>query len=626
MCGIAGILTDDGEKIKLVLQSMIRAMAHRGPDDEGLEVLRDGERWVGVGHRRLAIIDLSSAGHQPMQDPVRGNWVIVNGEIYNFRELRRELEGQGEVFRTQTDTEVILKAYGIWGSACLERLRGIFAFGLWDPKRRTLLLARDHLGVKPLYLWQGGGNLLFASEVRAILASDLVSRRLDPEGLISYLSYGSVQEPFTLIYGIQSLPAGHCLEWSEGLVQMKRYWRLPPPEAVRPREMKEVTEELASILRSAVGSQLIADVPLGAFLSGGIDSTAIAGLMKKAATGPVRTFSLVFDEAGYDERIYSRLAAKHIGTEHTEVLLTGEDVREALDRALDSYDQPSADGLNTWFVSRAAREAGLTVALSGVGGDELFGGYEGYSKTLWAERFGSAFGIVPFAVRSMSARLLRGIARTEAVRKAAALIETTRHPYFVMRRFFSDQQIGVLLDPQFFRGNSWQEEAFDRIEEENSGYDPVSRASAFDLQTYMRSTLLRDTDQASMAHALEVRVPLIDHRLVEVLFSLPGRMRLNSTQPKPLLTVPLKDLIPRECIYRPKRGFELPLQVWLKEILQEEVRAALAGTETKSAPFSGRSLQWLWSVFEEGSVNWSRVWAVYVIKRWLQKHGIRSFD
>lgn len=624
MCGIAGIVASGSDPVRRPVEAMTRAMAHRGPDGEGAEVFRSGDWTLGLGHRRLAVIDLSPAGRQPMHDPERGNWITFNGEIYNFRELRRELESRGEVFRTRTDTEVILKAYGAWGKDCLARFRGIFAFALWDRAKRALLLARDQLGVKPLYLWQDGGNLLFASEVRAVLASGFVPKTIDPDGLLSYLAYGSVQEPFTLVRGIRSLSAGHLLEWSDGAFRLERYWRLPPPEAVRPISAKEASGELASLLEEVVESQLIADVPLGAFLSGGIDSTAIAALMKKKARGPVRTFSIVFDEKTYDERRWSRLAADRIGSEHSEVLLTGEDVRASIDCAMDSYDQPSADGLNTWFVSRAARKAGLTVSLSGVGGDELFGGYDGYRKALAAERIGKVAGAVPRALRSAAARVVAAVGRREAARKAAALLETKRHPYFVTRRLFDDRQIKALVGCAITRCSAWRQEALDPIGTESSGYDSISRASAFELQTYMRSTLLRDTDQMSMAHALEVRVPLIDHRLVEFLFTLPGRLRLDSALPKPLLTRSLNGLVPEECIHRLKRGFELPFQIWLKGALKDRIQESLEGlgAGVNHGPFSESGLRRLWESFEAGRVNWSRVWAVYVLQRWLRQHHL----
>jgi asparagine synthase (glutamine-hydrolysing) len=624
MCGIAGVIHPDQEKAREAIQSMNRAQAHRGPDDEGAEFMPVSDGWMGLGHRRLAIIDVSPAGHQPMADPDSGNWITFNGEIYNYREIRRELDGRGQRFRTGTDTEVILKAYAHWGMQCVERLRGIFAFGLWDVARQTLLLARDQLGVKPMYMWQGSGQLVFASEVRAILATGLVPRILDTGGFLSYLAYGSVQEPFTLIEGIRSLPAGHRMEWQRGSLRTERYWKIPSPEAVQPNPSEMLHTELAERLTDAVQSQLVADVPLGAFLSGGIDSTAIAALMQRGADRQVRTFSIVFEESAFDERKFSQLAARRLGTEHSEVLLTGKTVRDSLEGALGSYDQPSMDGLNTWFVSRAARETGLTVALSGVGGDELFGGYGGYYKALAAERYCRAVQTFPRFLRFFMAGLLWRFDTSEALRKAAALLTTTRHPYFLTRRLFLDPQIQRLLNPDTLWGSPWESEALACIENEASGYDPINRASVFELQTYMRSTLLRDTDQMSMAHALEVRVPLIDHKLVEFIFTLPGYCKLETRQPKPLLTRPLKDLLPPACVNRPKMGFELPFKTWLMESLHREIKESFCETQSGDGawPFDPAGLQGLWVQFMTGKVNWTRVWSIFVLRRWMNRHRV----
>lgn len=606
------------------VDSINRVQAHRGPDDEGVICVAASEGWLGLAHRRLAIIDVSPAGHQPMQDIERGNWIVFNGEIYNFRELRRELENKGEIFRTGTDTEVILKAYAVWGNACVERFRGIFAFGLWDASLEALFLARDQLGVKPLYLWQNGKQLVFASEVRAILSTGLLPRTLDTDGYLSYLAYGSVQEPFTLIRKVRSLPAGHWMQWRDGTVRTERYWRLPAPDDMRPIPPEKLYTQLAERLADTVAGQLVADVPLGAFLSGGVDSTAIAALMQNGGTSQARTFSLVFQESAYDERAYSRLAASRLGTRHTEVLLTGNSFRDRLGAALNSYDQPSADGLNTWFVSKAAREAGLTVALSGVGGDELFGGYNGYRRSLTAEHYGRAVKVFPRPVRSCLARLMSGCDSSEALRKTAALLTTMRHPYFLTRRLFLDPQISRLVDKNILLTSEWEREALAPIEERAAEYDAVNAASAFELQTYMLSTLLRDTDQMSMAYSLEVRVPLIDHKLVEFLFTLPGRYKLDARRPKPLLTTTLRNLLPPECVHRPKMGFELPFKVWIMESLRKEMEESFCGrvSGSSSSPFSPSGLSELWHQFLGGKVNWSRIWSVFVLRRWIERNGV----
>jgi asparagine synthase (glutamine-hydrolysing) len=624
MCGISGVFGRDPAAVELAAQAMNRAQAHRGPDDEGLVLLHTGQGYLAVGHRRLAIIDISPAGHQPMEDPETGNWITFNGEIYNFMELRCVLERRGEVFHTITDTEVILKAYGVWGKRCVEFFRGIFAFGLWDARQQSLFLARDQLGVKPLYIWQNNRQVVFASEVRAIMATGLVPRALDMDGLLSYLAYGSVQEPFTLIDSVRSLTAGHYMIWKDDILSSPIcYWALPKPEGIMVKEPKNIDETMLAMLGDAVESQLISDVPLGAFLSGGTDSTTIVALMRQADRGTVKTFSVVFQEEFYDERQWSRLAALHIGTDHTELLLTGEDVRAHLPRALKAFDQPSMDGLNTYFVSRAVRNAGLSVALSGVGGDELFGGYDEYSKALFAERVKGLTNNLPVFATKFLAILLNHFARSEPIRKAAELLTTTRHPFFLTRRLFTDAQMDGLLALDIPRTTDWQHKAFEAIERKAQGYDPVNRSSAFELQTYMRSTLLRDTDQMSMAHALEVRVPLLDPKLVEYVFALPGACKLRPGQPKPLLTRPMSGRLPSQCVYRPKQGFELPFEVWLRTMLHGDMSDLLLGTTNLAAwPFSTNGLHALWNAYQTGHVNWSRVWAVFILMNWMKLHGV----
>lgn len=635
MCGIAGLITLAGTAEELIpqVQAMVHAQRHRGPDDSGLEVLHASDPVAIFGHLRLAIIDLSPAGHQPMHDPTTGNWITFNGEIYNYRELRGELEKHGQVFKTSSDTEVILKAYAYWGEDCVRWLRGIFAFAIWQAGDRqkerstpSLFIARDQLGVKPLYYWHHDETLLFASEVRAILVTGLVARRLNVAGLRSYLTYGSVQEPLTMIEKVQSLLPGETLTWREGHASISRYWRLPKPGQVCADTPSDVFEQVKERLSEAVRLQMVSDVPLGAFLSGGIDSTAIAALAQRAIDRPLKTLSVVFDETEYDERAYSRLAARHIGSNHTELCLTGESVVQKLPQALNAFDQPSMDGLNTYFVSQAAREAGLTVALSGLGGDELFGGYDGYRKQIMAERWGKRLAVFPESMRSSFSSLVSLVATRERLRKFACLIREPHDPYFLTRQVFTSLQIADLLEPEtMYASENWRPETFTRLISETAGYDAINRSSAFDLQTYMLSTLLRDTDQMSMAHALEVRAPLIDHKLIEYLFTLHGACKLDSQQPKPLLTRSLNGAIPSECVHRPKRGFELPFAIWLKKSLQSQVRDTFLSQGTSSSvPFRREGLRKIWRQFDRGQIGWSRIWALYVLLNWLEQHKIAA--
>ncbi|MDW8002912.1 MAG: asparagine synthase (glutamine-hydrolyzing) [Deltaproteobacteria bacterium] len=635
MCGIAGIITSNRYFAISQVEAMISRLRHRGPDDYGVWICDQSKRvcsntaTVALGHTRLSVIDVSMAGHQPMVDEKRGNVITYNGEIYNFLELRKELLSLGENFVSNTDTEVILKAYGVWGLDFIKKLRGIFAFAIWDAKKRMLILARDPLGVKPLYVYQKPDLLLFSSEVRALLATGLIPKRLDIEGLWSYLAYGSVQEPFTLVEGIKSFPPAHYQTFtieSDGTVRSNErinYWKFP---LVADNRLigKDVYSELRLKLAEIVRSQLISDVPLGAFLSGGIDSSAIVALMKQADLGPVRTFSLVFEEEPYDERQWSRLVAQKFNTEHTEVLLTGEEVIKNIDQALCAFDQPSMDGLNTYFVSKAAKESGLTVALSGVGGDELFGGYSGFRKARLASRIKFLSGLLSNGIAQQVERFLLPKYGIEPLRRLLGVAGTKLPPYFFTRRVLSDVQIKNLISQDLWEKRPWEATAFSHIIEHISKMDPINQISAFEMTTYMRNTLLRDTDQMSMAHALEVRVPLIDPELVEFLMKIPGNFKLDSKVPKPLLTRPLDGLIPKECIFRPKRGFELPFDFWLKSALKHEMESSFLSTDIpeKIWPFSKSGLRTLWQNFLKTRVSWSKVWGLYVLLRWLRQNEI----
>ncbi|MFQ5914080.1 MAG: asparagine synthase (glutamine-hydrolyzing) [Nitrospinota bacterium] len=390
MCGIAGVITREGfPELREALLRMVRAQTHRGPDDEGIKVFgargevlgKDGPRaegpHVALGSRRLAIIDLSSSGHQPMTNEDGTLWIVYNGEIYNFMELRQDLLSKGHKFRSNTDTEVILHLYEQYGEGCLKYLRGMFAFGMWDKRNRCLFIARDRLGKKPLYYSWDGKRFLFASEIKALLASDLVERRLNPAAVVAYLTFGSVPVPVTIIKGIEALLPGCYLKYQVGRVELKRYWHIPFSENPDLSEA-ETIETLRGLLEEAVRLRLVSDVPIGAFLSGGIDSSVIVALMRKITGGSIRTFSMTFREQEFSEACFAEQVARKFGTEHTEYVVTAEEVRNELEKIVWAMDQPTVDGVNTYFVSKVARQSGTVVALSGLGGDELFGGYSSF--------------------------------------------------------------------------------------------------------------------------------------------------------------------------------------------------------------------------------------------------------
>ncbi|MEO2018012.1 MAG: asparagine synthase (glutamine-hydrolyzing) [Fuerstiella sp.] len=623
MCGISGIYAGTQlsvEQTECCVNRMNAAQHHRGPDGNGKKVVSQ-QPLVVLGHTRLSIIDVSDRGSQPMGTHDGNYCITFNGEIYNFVELRTELRKIGHPFTSGSDTEVILRAYIEWGNACVNHLRGIFAFAVWDGPQQQLFVARDHLGVKPFYVASTTKGVVFASEVRAILETDLVSRELSLEGLGSYLSYGSVQEPLTLVRGISSVPAGHCGVIDTSGLTLKRYWALPV--ATIDRKKADVVEGTAELLNDAVCSQLISDVPIGCFLSGGIDSTAIAAAMSREQT-ETHTRSIVLKEAEYNEASFSRLVAKRLQTKHEELLLTPEIASAELPQAIDSFDQPSQDGLNTWFVSQLTRRSGLTVALSGVGGDELFVGYDRFQRHRWAERLGRGCRKFPLALRRRVSRLLGRTSRREWQRKIGSLLETADYPYFVTRQLLSSGQQDKLIRPAVQRATAqWMEKSHAALYQSVKHADPINRISALEMQTYMVSTLLRDTDQMSMSHGLEVRVPLIDHRLVEFVIETAGILKLDRSTPKPLLTGAFRDLMPDQCIFRKKRGFVLPFETWLRNDLCETVTDEFTqDDEISNAVFQENSLTSLLGEFQEKRVNSSRVWMIFVLLRWLRKHRI----
>ena len=496
MCGITGLWS-----LRLAyadLHSGVRAMTdavrHRGPDDSGIETvsrLDAGEREPRVvfGHRRLSILDLSAAGHQPMRDPETGNWITYNGEIYNFVELRAELEGRGHRFRTRCDTEVILKAYSQWGVGCWRRLRGIFAFGLWDAHYQELYLVRDHLGVKPLYHAKTAQGLAFASEVRAVLSSGWVERRLSQDALRSFLKYGSVQEPCTLVRGVESVPPGHYLTCApNGVVTPRPFWQVAEG-VVRNLARPPTVEDVRGELDASVRRQMVSDVPVGIFLSAGIDSTALAALAARAQPGGVRTFCIGSEEKGFDESREAARTAELLGCQHTTLVLEGKLVHQSLEHALASYDQPSSDGINTYFISLLVRQAGIKVALSGLGGDELFVGYSGFRKGLMTEKVGRVLRLLPHDVRcGIGAGIGRFSRPGSAMFGAFSEMLQPGLPaaYFASRTLFSQRHIDRLLAPTVRSANRslspWEQREI-LLAREAEFLAPVDRVSFFELQS-----------------------------------------------------------------------------------------------------------------------------------------------
>lgn len=637
MCGICGVIgiehQDAGEA---AARRMLASIVHRGPDEEGLAVSSS----VVAGTRRLSIIDLPG-GSQPVWNETQTLAVVYNGEIYNFRELRSQLESSGHTFRTHSDTEVIVHAYETWGRDCVTRFHGMFAFAVIEfpqgPRAAPaqVFLARDPLGIKPLYYTQSNGVFLFASEVRALLASGLVSPRLCCDAVPSYLLFGSVGEPLTFVEGVFSLPPGHTLTISTAhpgaAPKPVSYWNVE--EVLSRRDSGHGDKPSAivrKILESAVASHLVADVPVGVFLSSGLDSAAIAALASRAQKG-IHTFTVAFPDVEFSESNLSGLVAKKLGTVHQELEVSDEDMLARLDDAVSSFDQPSADGINTYFVSWAARMAGLKVALSGLGSDELFGGYSSFQASRRLARISRWARVVPRPIRSFTTRRIRH-ARSfkgspDAFRKALAPWVDPGilpHPYFFSRALFTPQTVVSSSARQSndvaWSGTSWHQWLSESVSQTRS-MDPFTEVSWLELRSYLASTLLRDTDAMSMRHSLEVRVPFLDTRLVETVLRLPQSEKYSASRPKALLVGAIRDLIPREILHQKKRTFTFPWENWLRGPLGGRIDSGLADWSPALEPqFNRKLVQGVWRDFQRGRTSWSRPWSLYVLNEWVKRH------
>ena len=645
MCGLAGLMRLDGrvtvEDVGAVLR-MLDAQDHRGPDDWGL-LLPDAaarSRELGpllgrldpahvmtypverssattvLGVRRLAILDRSPRGRMPMGSANRRGWLAYNGETYNYRELRAEL-GPAESFSSGSDTEVLLRAFDTWGEAALARLRGMFGLAYFQAgPTPTLLLARDRFGIKPLYWHEDRRRVLFASEVTAIVRGGLVPDEASGEALARFLEWGSVPSPLTTVKDVRALPPGHILKISSRGARVERYWDLDGAvEAARraaPRAAADAVIATRERLEESVRLHLVSDVPLGVFLSGGIDSSALAALAAEGRPQPLTTLSVAFEERALSEAAYARRMAARVGADHHEVLLRAPDVFADLGAFFAAMDQPTVDGLNTWCIARAAREAGLTVVLSGLGGDEVFWGYDHLRRTAALGLARAVMAALPAAVRRGVTRLgpMAGalLARPGLDRLTALEAPTPPGVYHLVRGLFPRATVRDLLGAS--EGD---------LEAAAPALTGDARAGAGDLREaltrlefshYLGDQLLRDTDVMGMAHSIETRVPYLDHRLVETVLGLPAALKLDRARPKPLLLDALGDRLPREIWDRPKMGFTFPMAAWMRERAPELERLCLEDKRLQRS-----AVEAVWSAFAAGRSHWSRPWALLVLAR-----------
>jgi asparagine synthase (glutamine-hydrolysing) len=628
MCGITGKLTYDAEPVAPeLLEAMTQAVAHRGPDSAGYYY---GE-GVGLGHRRLSIIDLAT-GDQPLTNEDQSVWVVFNGEIYNFAGVRKELEAEGHRFRTRSDTEVIVHGYEQWGADCVDRFRGMFAFAVWDVRARRLLLARDRLGVKPLFYAHTANALIFGSEIKSILHDPAVSREWRADALDAYLTLEYVPGPATMYTHVHKLPAGHILISERGQIQTRQYWDLQFTGDGHPACEEEYLEQLEGLLRESVSMRLMSDVPLGAFLSGGIDSTTVAAYMKETSDAPVVTTSVGFAEQAFDELSHARLVANHLGCEHHEVV-ANPDVRDILPRLAWHLDEPFADpsAVPTYYVSEAARRR-VTVALSGDGGDELWAGYGRHRVEHWETRVRGWLGPILSRAAGIAARSL-----PHAVKGARSLTHLAlpadeayarKHAYGI---FEGDARHSLYSED--LRNQTRHADPFATFRAAYAACtspDPLDRALYVDVKTYLVDDILTKVDKMSMAVSLETREPLLDHRLLEFAATVPTSLKLRGNTSKYLLRRVLHNRVPRSIVERGKQGFEPPTGEWLRGPLAEMTDALLFDGRLRSRGlFSPKVVSQLWEEHRTGRRDHrERLWTLVMLELWFREFidgaGVRA--
>jgi asparagine synthase (glutamine-hydrolysing) len=619
MCGIAGVTGRiQKENAVQTVKKMTDCMSHRGPDSDGF-FAQDG---IALGHRRLSIIDLSEAANQPMLDETGRYVIIFNGELYNFRDVKPTLTEYR--FSTVSDTEVVLASYIKWGADCLHRLKGMFAFVIWDKEKKELFIARDRFGVKPLYYYLDDEVLLFGSEIRSLLATGKIERKLNSQAIGDYLKYQSAITPLTLVSNIMQLPAGHFLRYTNGVIEISCYWDITQRHFTIPEtDLKDIHKRIRELLFRSVEQRLISDVPLGAFLSGGIDSSAVVGIMAEVSNARPNAFTVSFEEKEYDESYYANLVAKKFNVHHTTVLLKAKDFLDQLPHALDAMDTPSGDGLNTYVVSKAIRKSGITVALSGIGGDELFAGYPIFNRFLKLKKNRGLFNATR-RLRNMASHLIPASGQRQARLKEMlqAPVAEIEYIYPIFRRIQPKSQIEQITNIRNGQLSGPMEENLLSHKEALHHFQALSQVSIADYMAYTQHVLLKDTDQMAMASSLEVREPFFDHELVEYVLNIPDAIKFP-TYPKSLLVESLKPMLPDEIVFRKKQGFVLPYDVWIRNDLKAFCTEKIKNLADRSFINADVLLDY-WQNYLAGKqkIRWTDIWILIVLEHWLERNNV----
>lgn len=632
MCGIWGYIGSTGTLPVSDAWEGLCSLTHRGPDDWGMYVadagkvtdrsaLPEGRTEVALGNRRLSILDLSKAGNQPMSAADGRFWIVYNGEVYNYQELREELRDCGHSFTSETDTEVVLRAFQEFGPSCVDRFRGMFAFAIWDTADERLFAARDRFGIKPFYYDLNDERFAFASEVTSLLEAGVSKPTLDPVGVDGFLTFGSVPAPGTIIDGVRSLPAGATLTFERGdhTCDIESYWT---PDFSGNEQAS--SDRLRELLRESVRLRLRSDVSVGAFLSGGLDSSTVVALMREVAGesyDDLHTFSVGFDHEEYSETDFAEEVAAALGTTHTSRTVTPADVRDHLDDIVRAMDQPTIDGVNTYFVSQTAADAGLRVALSGLGSDELLFGYPTFRQVPRLYRACRVLGRVPRTLREGVADVLdRSYGVVNAPLATGADLLRSDAPfgvsYVASRGLFGTRRRRELLETD--TTVDWATRAEQTIEGTLASAGDQDAVSHAELAWYMHNQLLRDTDAMAMAHSLEVRVPFLDSRFAEYAMGLDSEAKARGE--KALLKTAMEDSLPASVLDRDKSGFTFPFAEWLRNDLQVVVERVLTPTMLNRTPLDSKACIAVVTAFENGEVHWSRLWTLVVLSLWVNEH------
>jgi asparagine synthase (glutamine-hydrolysing) len=621
MCGIAGVAAEFvHERFAQAVERMVEALSHRGPDSHGVENLRG----CILGNTRLAIVDPSPRGSQPMSNEDSTLWITYNGECYNAGELREQLASRAHRFRSTTDTEVVLRLYQEIGDACVEKMRGMFAFAIWDTRKRRLFLARDRMGIKPLYYTFVSGGLLFASEIKALLASGLIAHKLDPNGIQAFLELGHIPPPWTAIREIRPLRPGHIAVWQDGTFSSRQFWSLPSVVNGRRAKTGDIANELGETLLQAGRLQLMSDVPVALFLSGGVDSAVLGVLACQSGAEKVTAVTVGFEEEGFDESDVSRQTADILGIPHRVLFLSANRVASSLDHVIWAMDQPTVDGLNTYWIARVTSEAGFKVALSGQGGDELFGGYESIK---WFERFEHAAELLRFFPRRAGESLFDYDYLRFRWRKLSYLFGAD-DPFvaaqLAVRVLFPESSVRQILGPADSASCRGSQAAAHLAEwaTHTSGRALRERIAFQDFHAHLEPRLLRDSDAMSMAHSLELRPIFLDHEIVNAVWKLPASLRL---QKKRLLLAAAERHMPDGLLQmlasRPKRTFTFPLSRWLSTELKHALDETFQPEKLRGAEvLDPAAVSMLWRRYQRNpaAVGWSRIWSLFVLQRWCE--------